>query len=207
MARSWGRSSISYLVDLMDTIITDIDDTILNFADGFQEWVEAKGHKTHGQLRDLCSIQELLDCGRESVDDLVIEFSLSESFRYLKPEVCALRALPLLNSMGYDFVAISSCVDGPVVAEHRVHNIEEVFGFEFKAIHLTGLMKPKVDFLKSYDPSFWVEDNGGHAIIGAEMGHKTFLLNRSYNEGTDHPDITRVNSWNEIFDLVVGDKE
>ena len=192
----------------MDTILTDIADTILKFGDGFQDWVEAKGLKTYGRLRDLCSIQELLDCGRDSVDDLVIEYSLSDSFRVLKPEPCALSVLPMLNTMGYDFVAISSCVDGPVVTEHRIHNLEEVFGFSFKAIHLTGLMKPKEDILKSYDRSYWVEDNAGHAIVGAGIGHKTFLLNRAYNKLVDTgPDVIRVTDWKAILEHVIADRD
>lgn len=190
------------MVALVDTILTDIDDTILRFGDGFQAWAEAKGLTAVARLRDSASIQECFNISRATTDDLVIEYSLSHSFRELEPEPCALVILPELHTMGYDFVAISSCVDGPVVTEHRIHNLEEVFGFEFKAIHLTGLLKPKVDFLKSYEASYWVEDNAGHAVVGAEMGHKTFLLDRTYNASLQHPLVTRVKDWHEIATVI-----
>ena len=192
----------------MELILTDIDDTILKFGDGFQEWAEAKGLKATKRLVDSLSIQECFNISRDTTDDLVIEYSLSDAFRVLKPEPCALTVLPILNAMGYEFVAISSCVDGPVVTEHRIHNIEEVFGFSFKAVHLTGLLKPKVDILKSYEPSYWVEDNAGHAVVGADLGHTTFLLNRTYNRNIDvGPKVRRVNDWKAVLELVLRDRD
>lgn len=188
----------------METILTDIDDTILKFADGFQDWVGTKGIKTYGRLSEMTSIQDFLRCSRDTVDDLVYEYSVSDHFRVLKPEPCALAVLPTLHKMGFEFVAISSCVNGPVVTEHRIHNIEEVFGFSFKAIHLTGLLKPKIEVLKSYEPSYWVEDNAKNAVDGSNLGHKTFLLNRAYNQNSEVGNsVVRVNDWNAIFDFVV----
>lgn len=192
----------------METILTDIDDTILKFGDGFQDWAEAKGLKSSARLVDSLSIQECFNISRETTDDLVIEYSLSEHFRVLKPEPCALTVLPTLHAMGYEFVAISSCVDGPVVTEHRIHNLEEVFGFSFKAVHLTGLLKPKVDILKSYDPAYWVEDNAGHAVVGADLGHTTFLLNRTYNRHIDvGPKVRRVTDWKAVREVIIADRD
>lgn len=192
----------------MELILTDIDDTILKFGDGFQDWAEAKGLKSSARLVDSLSIQECFNISRETTDDLIIEYSLSDHFRKLQPEPCALTALPILNAMGYEFVAISSCVDGPVVTEHRIHNIEEVFGFSFRAVHLTGLLKPKVNILKSYDPSYWVEDNAGHAMVGADLGHTTFLLNRTYNRGIDAgPKVRRANDWMAVLEVVIGERD
>jgi hypothetical protein len=192
-------------------ILTDIDDTILKFADAFQKWaVEEKGYTLTQSIRDGGSIQDAIGCHRDHVDELVIEFSTNpEFFGTIPPEEDALAVIPVLHKMGHQFVAISSCVDGPEVTACRRKNLEEAFGIPWLDVHCTGLLKPKVDYLSKFQPTWWVEDNAGHAFAGAALGHKAFLLERPYNDLTtinlpDFPaDLRRVKSWHNVFDAIV----
>jgi hypothetical protein len=198
----------------MKLILTDIDDTVLKFGDKFQSWCVSKGLPTFGNLRDLCSIEEFLQIEREIATDLVIEFSSSpDQMPFLEPEECALEFVPKLYAEGWQFTAISSCLDTPEVVVWRRENLERVFGIPFVDVHCTGLLKPKHDYLSRYDSTVWVEDNAFHATVGAGMGHRTFLLDRQYNRpGQIHPGAgltgenvpKRVKDWGAIYNAISG---
>lgn len=182
-------------------ILTDIDDTILQFADGFQKWAIGKGYEMQGHVRDM-PIETAIPCTRAEAEELIVEFSLSEDMANLEPEVCAVAVLPMLKEKGYEFVAISSCVNTDLVMDYRIRNIQKAFGFEFKEIHLVGLGESKENFLKHYDHAVWVEDNAKHSAVGASMGHRTFLLDRTYNRNFHNDAVTRVNDWHEIMRIL-----
>jgi hypothetical protein len=187
--------------------LVDIDDTILRFADAFQSWaVNSKGYVLNQSIRDGGSIQDAIGCHLDHVDELIIEFSNDPVlFSTIEPEPDAKAVIPVLYKMGYQFVAISSCVDGDAVTAARRKNLEEAFGIPWLDVHCTGLLQPKKAYLERFEPTFWVEDNAGHALVGAEIGHTTFLLDRPYNNEVSLPDgnPTRVKSWHNILEAVV----
>src|SRR6478752_3246810 len=189
----------------MKLILTDIDDTILRFGDSFQDWVEAKGLTTYGRLRDLCCVEDFLGCDRPRANELITECSLDPAFmENLRPEPDALEYLPKLHAEGWRFIAITSCVNDDGVAEMRAKNIKQAFGFEFEDVLCTGLLQPKAEFLARFDPTYWVEDNAHHAVVGADLGHTSILLDRPYNRHLDGPSPIRVNDWEEIYGLTQG---
>lgn len=187
-------------------ILTDIDDTILLFADTFQKWaVEEKGFTLTQSIRDGGSIQDAIGCHRDHVDELVVEFSNDPHwFSTIPPEPDAKDVLPILYDMGYQFVAISSCVDGPTVTARRRKNLEEAFGIPWLEVHCTGLLQPKRAYLEVFEPTWWVEDNSTHAMVGAELGHTTFLLDRAYNrdiEASMNP--KRIKNWYDVLETII----
>ena len=191
----------------MKLILTDIDDTLLKFGDAFQEWAESKGYQSNGtRVRECCSIQDVFNFDRETVTKLVVEFSNDKDLMSnLIPEKDALAVIPVLYKMGYQFVAISACVE---VTEIRRKSLEDAFGIPWLDVHCTGLEQPKHEVLSSYDTSWWVEDNITHALAGAEIGHRTFLLDRPYNQTilpVGNP--IRVNSWHYIFEHIISENK
>lgn len=191
----------------MKVILTDIDDTVLKFAHAFEAWAVAeKGYTLQQSIRHGGTIEQTLGCSRDDVDSLVIEFSTNPThFGVIPPEDDALAVIPVLHNMGYQFVAISSCVDGPAVTECRRQNLEAAFGFEWLDVHCVGLLAPKNNALGQYDQSWWVEDNAKNALLGDSLGHRSFLLDRPYNRGIiDTPNsINFVNSWHDVFETIV----
>jgi uncharacterized HAD superfamily protein len=86
--------------------------------------------------------------------------------------------------------------------QHRLANLADAFGFAWDKYHFVGVHGSKVDALSSYDPTIWVEDNFGHAVAGATIGHRTFLLDRVYNSHLHSPLVKRVNNWKEIAEII-----
>lgn len=177
----------------------DIDDTVLQFSDPMQDFLASKGLIIETRLRDHHNIPELFGLSIEDTIQLIGEFHHSPIMGKLQPEPCAAIVLPELHRRGYRFVAISACVDDPIVHALRVQNLEAAFGFQWEAVHCVGLLNEKEDMLRSYAPGIWVEDVWNHALAGHRAGHYTYLLDRPYNQVDEHIEITRVKDWYQIY--------
>ncbi|RYD64421.1 MAG: hypothetical protein EOP83_09810 [Verrucomicrobiaceae bacterium] len=182
-------------------ILTDIDDTCLEFATPFQDYAEAQGIPTFGRLRDLYSLEAFMRLERAAAIEHLKGFALNHGHEY-PAEVCAKSILPQLHADGYKFVAITACGLDPVFRLRRVRNLEDQFGFRFDDVHVVDLGASKAAILAEYPPSIWVEDHFGHAVVGAELGHRAFLLDRAYNRVDSHPLVTRVKDWHEIAEIL-----
>lgn len=190
----------------MTLILTDVDETVLGFADPFQDWCEAKGYATSGRLRDMYDISRLLDVDADTANEIIREFGASGALDAQPPEECALEILPKLYKKGFRFIALTACGNDPIFRLKRRRCLEETFGFAWDDIHTIDLGDSKGPILSMYPPSVWVEDHFTHAVRGAEIGHNAFLLTREYNRGRKHPKVNRVNSWFDIYDSLVGDE-
>jgi 5'(3')-deoxyribonucleotidase len=186
----------------MKFIATDLDDTILQFSDAMQAFLVAKGFVIETRLRDYHNIPKLFNLDIPSTIELIREFHRSPAMARLLPEPCAAIVLPELHRQGYQFVAVSACLNEPDVHAMRVRNLEEVFGFQFEAVHCIGLTMDKEATLRAYPASIWVEDVWHHALAGNRVGHRTFLLDRPYNRDHVHPEVTRVHDWHQIAQLI-----
>lgn len=180
-------------------ILTDVDDTLCDFSSAIQQFLaEEHGMVSSEPLRAHHNLPKLYDITIERTLELVAEFHLSDRMRTMEPEPCAKAVLPELYKRGYRFVAISACLDDPRTVRNRVHNLERNFGFEFEEVHCMGLVRCKKAVLEMYAPAIWVDDLYRHAHTGAELGHRTFLMDRAHNRHQNHPDVTRVADWHEI---------
>lgn len=199
-------------------ILTDLDDTCLNFGDRFQAYVEARGLRTTGRLRDIWRIEDLLGITTEEVIPHLEAFTGDPDVRH-EPEPCAQAVFPILRGHGYRFVGISACGTDPGYHARRVANLTEAFGFAFDALICVPFAGSKREILARYRDAVWVEDNLAHAETGAALGHRTFLIDRPYNswavrsarpesaaerpgeesEGTQPVPIARVATWWDIL--------
>ena len=185
-------------------ILTDVDETILQYSDAMQRYLEQKhGMFTDKRLRDYHNMQAIFGLDIPTLLGLVKEFHVSEGMRYLEPEPCAKEVLPQLYKQGYRFIAISACHDDPITVAHRIHNLREAFGFEWEEVICTGLKWSKKEALEKYTPTIWVDDLMRHASTGADLGYRSFLLDRPHNRSTEYPGVTRVNNWYEIAEHIL----
>jgi hypothetical protein len=183
-------------------ILTDIDDSVLSYAETLQTYLEARGVRFRGELRDVHHFDAVTDLSEEEGAALITQFALDDRhFANLPPEPCAAEVIPLLYSTGWQFVGISACGTDPRVHEMRMQNLERVFGFPWTALHTVGYQDAKDVHLRRYNPTYWVEDNRRHAVMGGALGHRAFLLDRPHNGCGDRPDprIIRVKSWWDIL--------
>lgn len=187
----------------MPLILTDIDETLLNYIRPFRQWMEDKGHKPVLPYESVYDLGLIFGLEEDVIIQCIADFCYTPEFKALPALDCSKQILPRLHNEGFRFVAITATVDSPEVREIRLRNLSDQFGFEFEDCFCTGLRLPKTPFLEKYKGKneFWVEDNFQHAADGASMGHKTFLLNRDYNNSFEHGAIHRIDDWHEIADL------
>jgi hypothetical protein len=182
-------------------ILTDVDDTCLKFADELQDYAAKVGWSTNGTLRDIYDLATFFGTTREIAVDMLHDFIRIRGHEQ-PAERCAKTVIPELYDAGYDFVAVTACGLDPVFRLKRTRNLEKEFGFRFQDVHVVDLKAEKTPILSLYEPAIWVEDHFGHACAGAELGHRTFLLDRAYNRGQEHPLVTRVPDWHAIADVL-----
>lgn len=182
----------------MTLILSDIDDTVLNYQQPFWDWMLSKGLKPRTEIGEVYDLGIVLGIEADEALDLIEKFTHEDKFEHLSPEPCAAVVLPDLYRRGYRFAAITATVDSEEVREKRLRNLKEAFGFDWEDCHCTGLRKPKTPFLEGYEATVWVEDNFSHAVDGHEIGHTSYLISRGYNRGLSHPGVNRVDDWHDI---------
>lgn len=62
--------------------------------------------------------------------------------------------------------------------------------------------KTKGEICQDLNISMLVEDNINYALEAAEKGIYVFLIDRPWNKNREHPNITRVSSWEEITEKI-----
>lgn len=179
-------------------ILTDVDDTVLRFVDPFQDWVAGKGFYVSNRWRETYNIADMIGLSsREDITALINGF-VRESNGRQPPEECAAEVIPRLRKKGYRFIAITACGEDPTFRIQRAENLAEAFGFEWDDLHMVPQLGCKRKHLERYEGAVWVEDNWGHAVAGADIGHDTFIVTRPHNAAFNDPRITRVTCWRQI---------
>lgn len=181
----------------MPTILSDIDGTLLEFTEHFERWAINAGHPIKpGILGQTYMFQDMFDHEIDVEEFLSGFFNCDHTFSTFGPFRDCIAPVKRLHAQGWDFVGITACNDREGLAELRARNFSALFGFPLKAVHVTGYSGTKEHALRSYEPTVWVEDNQKFATLGAELGHRVFLLDHPYNQG-EGP-YTRVNNWHDI---------
>ena len=185
----------------MKRILTDLDNTLFDFAPHFEDWAERAGYRIKRGM-----INQTYDFADMFLDEIDFEEML-QPFFHCDHTMASFPALadtvePVkrLREQGYEFVGITACSPRDGLPQVRHQNLKCLFGFDFEEVFVTGYDVPKSEVLKNYEPTFWVEDNLKHAHEGAALGHTVFLIDHEYNQG-DGP-FTRVKNWLEIEERI-----
>ncbi len=186
----------------MKYILTDVDNVLLDFSHQFEEWVIKKDIPIiKGQLQKTYTFESMFHTDqdyRKLIDEFYnCEYTMSTFKEYRE---CS-KPINDLKNMGYTFVAITACDDKDHMTKSRAENIANLMGFSFEDVHVVGFNSSKEFALSQYGPSIWVEDTIEHAIKGAELGHRTFLIDHEYNKNKNGP-FTRVNNWYDIKEIL-----
>lgn len=179
-------------------VITDLDNTLLDFSPHFEDWAEAQGYSIKRGVID--HTYDFQDMFHEPVDveKMLEPFFLCDHTMSNFPALShAIEPIQRLRESGFEFVAITACDPRDGLSALRHQNLKNLFGFDFEEVHVTGYNRSKSPVLQRYPPSFWVEDSHKHAIEGASLGHTAFLLDYTYNRGAEG-NFTRVKDWYEI---------
>ena len=87
----------------------------------------------------------------------------------------------------------------------RKKNIENLMPDVFARVDIIPFMEPKGHWLSQWRGSgaVWVEDKWSNAVLGADMGIKTFLMKQSYNSSHDYQGVEKVDNWRQIYNKVI----
>jgi uncharacterized HAD superfamily protein len=181
-------------------LLTDVDGVILDWVKTFGEFAVSKGFKLNMPHPTSWEMNEWFGATTEQIRALITEMNSSEIFERIPAFTDAQKVLPQLAEK-YDLVAITSCSNDPITHQRRVKNLELV-DVKFKEVHCLNFNESKKTLLKEYPTTLWVEDRFEGAESGVETGHKSFLINRSYNLHQHHAKIVKVDSWHQIQALL-----
>lgn len=187
-------------------ILTDVDDAILDWTTPFVNWVREQGRWSpiSENMRDCENIEKWLNVSYEETRDIIIEFNDNpDIWPNFKALPGAKEAVSRLVDDGYTFVAITACDPRDWAYQGRLYNLRKEFGGAFDTLHCVGLGGCKKSHLARYRPAYWVEDKWSHAVDGADLGHRSFLMRYNHNEHHVDDRITRVSNWSEISNMIL----
>lgn len=186
-------------------ILVDADGVLLNWEDHFDEWMSRKGYVKNNI--NTYHINEQYGIDRRQSWTLVHEFNNSAAMGFLP----ALRdAVTYINKLhyghGYKFHVITSISDDKYAQRLRRMNLEDLFGKVFHDVTCLATGADKHEALEPYRNSglYWIEDKDSNAALGADLGLKSILMRHSYNEDFNYPGVTGVDTWAEVYNIIVG---
>lgn len=187
-------------------ILTDVDDVLLSWVEGFKFFASHKlGRKITG-LPDQWDVSKWLGLtdAKES-GELIHEFNTTAWEFGCLPETANSRDnLRTLKRLGANFIAITCCSTNEVTVALRNANLYHMFGPIFERVHCLPLGSSKLEVLKQYQNEnviAWVEDKYESAADGKSCGYETFMIRCSHNrkhEAEFTNDVNWVDSWDQI---------
>ena len=188
-------------------ILIDCDGVLLDWIHGFEAWFkETYDKELEPETEGVYKVEHRAP-GFTTVDaeKLVTEFNRSEYIRNLSAFRDSQKYVAKMYEMGYTFHCITAIEDSPEIFERRWENLKTKFGPAVEKLTLVGLMTDKIHHLTKYRNTgrFWIEDSVENAKDGHELGLETILIKHGHSVNFSHPDIHPVDTWEEIFNLVI----
>lgn len=183
-------------------LILDCDGVLLNWLGGFTRFAESylgRPMPTENSNEYDLGIRFGVDHGK--IVEMIQIFNSGEGgyFAQLEPLPGAREALEAAHAAGRPLHVVSSCSTLPAVVSGREENLRRDFGDIFDEILCLDPSASKAETLSAFPTGSWVEDNFQNAVVGATVGHTTYLIRQSYNieyePDSDHPGLTWVDGW------------
>lgn len=76
-------------------------------------------------------------------------------------------------------------------------------GLDSNRVHSLGGNHGKVEAAKELGCDVFIEDDPNNAKNLAEAGYKVILMDTNYNKGVSGNNITRVNGWDQVKDIII----
>ena len=197
-------------------IYTDCDGVLLDWLGSAYRTFEEWGHEIVDE--STMTLHKRFGVDKQTVMiDMIEQFNKSARIGYLHAEDGAIKYVrKLYEEYGYQFHVITSVGSDPYVHMLREANLKRHFGDAILFIDCLDLEVSKKQHLervpkKERGETWWIEDFGKNAEEGFELGFKTILLNRSYNQDCDAQDdadpancIVRADNWKHVYEEITG---
>ena len=198
-------------------ILTDVDGVLLEWEHHFSKWMlqrtlfDEKGSRYHPYrlLEDKENTYEMAERFGVTIPEIrkeIREFNRSAWMGTQRPMPGSQTWVKLLHAEGWTFIPITSQTSDKPAQELRKKRLEELFGKQvFSNYHILGTGADKDSALAEFHNTglYWVEDKPKNALAGLKYGLKPLLFDHPYNRDFNHPDITRVNNWKQIHEMLV----
>ncbi len=189
-------------------ILTDADGVLLDWEYAFDVYMQQHGFNKQDGGNLKYNIGSRYGIDPEQGKKLIKIFNESAHMGFLPPLRDAMYYVKRLHEEhGYVFHCITSLSKDENACALRTMNLKKLFGetaFE-KFIYLdTGADKDEALAPYKGKGYYWIEDKITNAVVGHELGLKSLLVEHGHNMDYEHPEIPRVKSWKEIYDLIVG---
>lgn len=187
-------------------ILTDVDGVLLDWTYSFEHYLKT----FYGIVplkRNIFNMAEAFDVTDKEMVNMITSFNESSHIGRLTPRGDAVHYVQkLYREHGFVFHAITAISQHRDSWTLRQENLAAVFGPRvFEEVICVGHGASKHNALSQYRNSgcIWIEDNMEHAITGLQLGLESYLMTSFHNIKENHPEIPRVNSWREIYDIAI----
>ena len=197
-------------------ILTDVDGVLLEWENHFTKWMITRGHKLKEDYKSEYDMgkrfifySNVFNEDPNYIKLAIREFNKSAWMATQPPMPESQTWVKLLHAEGWTFIPISSQTSDIPAQEIRKRRLEELFGeYAFYNFHILETGQEKDDVLAEFHGTnlWWIEDKWTNAMAGLKYGLKPLFIDHPYNREYSHPDITRVNNWQDIHKIVTGKK-
>jgi len=199
-------------------ILTDVDGVLLEWEHHFTKWMLQKSyfddrgnryypHKLLPDKQNTYEMAERFGVTKDQIRALIREFNRSAWMGTQRPMLESQTWVKLLSAEGWTFIPITSQTSDIPAQQLRKRRLGELFGDHvFTNYHILGTGADKDSALAEFHDTglYWVEDKPNNAVAGLKYGLKPILIDHPYNRDFEHPDIIRVNNWQQIHRLLSG---
>ena len=194
-------------MDLKRTkILVDCDGVLMNCEYAFHCWMQQRGFTPWKDRDHTYDIGAKYGLDKLMSKQLVRDFNSSAAMGFLPPLRDAMYYLRKLHEEhGYVFHMITSLSLDEHAQRLRRMNTEKLFGeTAFSGYTFLDTGADKDDALDKYRDSgiTWIEDKIENALVGAEAGLDTLLMEHGHNMDCQHENITIVRNWKEIYEYL-----
>lgn len=180
-------------------LLTDIDDCIVDWSTHFRKVFRQET----GHVASKYNSSETHAFGHIPIPELekyITDFNKSVHFENLLPKANSYEVLNKLKSEGWTIVGITACGTNVDTQNARWKNLKNYFGeHTFSDVRFIEWFECKSQHLSDFNNCPFIEDNVKHAETALTMGHRPFIIHRSYRKKIKHPTIPCVTDWNEIY--------
>ena len=199
-------------------ILTDVDGVLLEWEHHFTKWMlqrtlfDERGARYHPyrllpNKENTYEMAERFGLTISEIRILIREFNRSAWMGTQRPMPESQTWVKLLAAEGWTFIPITSQTSDVPAQQLRKRRLGELFGDHiFTNYHILGTGADKDSALAEFHNTglYWIEDKPKNAIAGLKYGLKPILIDHPYNQDFKHPEITRVNNWEDIHSIIHG---
>jgi hypothetical protein len=171
----------------MMPFLVDVDEVLLDWTSGFQNFMEPLGHKRSEAGHNTWRLEDAypgFEGDPQEMKKLVEAFNGSTHFGFLLPVTGAASGLRRLREEFPEsaIVGVSSCGDSAVTLSIRKANLNRFFPGLLDTIICLPLGGDKTRLFRSFRPGVVIDD-GIHNLKAAEAtGHRAIAFDRPWNK-------------------------